>query len=751
MCRELPNSGDLLSRMTIRRGRACEPTTLVRVSWNDNVHKDVHSEVHNDVHRPGNLPADSRVFVGRLKELAHLDDELGPVDDELGPGGDRGRLLTLLGVGGVGKTRLALRAAGRASKTYADGVWLVELSALRARDQVPLAVMEALRLADRSTGSVTDALCSWAQDKQLLLVLDSCEHLLPECAALVADLLITAPGVRILATSRERLGLPGEQVLEVEPLPVGAPDSRRPADSETLFAQRATRADSGFVLDERTRRQVGDICRVLDGIPLALELAAARLATHGLAELHALLTDRLRSRFDLLATEERTGEGPPRHWTLRTTIGWSHELCAPLERLLWARLSVFAGTFTTGAATWVCAGGPLDADEVRDLLLRLVQQSVVLRDPVDPDRFRLLDTIREYGADWLRELGEEEAVRLRHRDHYRRFAREACSDWNTSRQVAWCDRVVAEHANLRAAMDCALAEPDSRLALEMAGSVGFLWRHCGMPRDAQIRLDRVLAEEHEPGPDLLLAVWSRGAVAMNQGDLAMVRAWGEQCTDVARELGDPAMIRAAAYVTGGYLALVGRLTEAVEVLACDPPPLIGMDWRGAALVMSDLAVVYSHLYRGDHEKAREAARVMRASSVQCGERWARAFVDAILAQLDVARGDTEAARRNCREALAGHRSLHNTLGLAFTLDILAEAEATGGDGRFAARVQGVSQRIWDLLGRAQMDSPQQLDARRTRERTLRARLGDEAYEQAYEEGAAMSYDEGLDHALTGEV
>ncbi|MGY6018687.1 ATP-binding protein [Streptomyces spinosirectus] len=695
----------------------------------------------NVVHRPGNLPADARVFVGRLDELDHL-------DAELGPGGD-GRLLTLVGVGGVGKTRLALWAAERASKAYADGVWLVELSALRAPGQVPLAVMEALRLADQSAGPVTDALCAWAQGKQLLLVLDSCEHLLAECADLVADLLIAAPELRVLATSRERLGLPGERVLAVDPLPVGDPAGDHQADAETLFAQWAGRVDSGFVLDDRTRREVGDVCRALDGIPLALELAAARLATLGLGALHALLTGRLRSRFELLETEECDGEGPPRHWTLRTTIGWSHELCLPLERLLWARLSVFAGTFTTGAATLVCAGGPLPADQVRGLLLRLVQQSIVLRDPADPDRFRLLDTIREYGAGWLRELGEEEVLRLRHRDHYRRFAREACSDWNTSRQVAWCDRVVAEHANLRAAVDCALAEPGSPVALEMAGSVGFLWRNCGLPRDAQLCLDRVLAEEHPPGPDLVLALWSRGAVAMNQGDLDVVRDWGVRCTEVARELGDPALIRASAYLTGGYLALVGRLPEAVDALAPNPQVVVGTDWRGAALVMNSLGVTYSHLYSGDHDQAREAARATRVSSVECGELWSRSFVDAIIAQLDVARGDTDAARRNCRGALAGHRSLHNTLGLAFTLDVLAQAEATGGDGRFAARVQGVSQRIWELLGRAQMDSPQQIAARRSRERTLRERLGDEVYERAYAEGTAMSYDEGLDYALSG--
>ena len=696
-----------------------------------------------DVRGPGNLPPDPRDLIGRDDELAWLARESTD---------DGGRLLTLLGVGGVGKTRIALRAAEQARQAYPDGVWVVELSWLRAQGQLPLAVMEAVRLADQSTGSAIEALSVWAQDKRLLLVLDSCEHLLADCAALAADLLSAAPGLRILATSRERLGLVGERVLAVDPLPVAAewvPLGAELSDAEALFVRRAATADSAFTLgalDAGSRRQVAAICRALDGIPLAIELAAARLASYTLDKLHDLLTDRLRSRFDVLAAE-RDGEGPPRHWTLRTTIGWSHELCAPLERLLWARLSVFAGTFTRGAATWVCSGGPLSADRVADVLLRLHEQSIVLRHPADPDRFRLLDTVREYGAEWLRGLGEEEDVRRRHRDHYRRFAREACSDWNSSRQVAWCERVFAEQANLRAAVECALEEPGGRVALEMAGSVGFLWRNCGMPRDAQWCLDRVLAVAHEPGPELVLALWARGAVAMNQGDLDVMRGWGVQCAEAAREFGDPGMIRASAYLTGGYLALVGRLPEAVDVLAADPPPPVGMDWRGAALVMNSLGVAYSHLYAGDHEKARAAARATLAGSERCGERWARAFADAMIAQLDAADGDFEAARRNCRAALTGHRLLHNTLGLAFTLDVLAGVEASAGDGRFAARVQGVGERIWELLGRSQMNSPQQIAARRASERALRDRLGDETYEQAYGEGTAMSYDEGLDYAL----
>lgn len=689
--------------------------------------------VPSEKNLPGNLPPDPRGFVGRQDELAWLAQKLEPS----GGGGP----VTLVGVGGVGKTRLALRAAEWAGAAYPDGVWLVELSSLRAEGQVPPAVMEALRVADRTAGPVTRALCAWARDKRLLLVLDTCEHLLAECAALVADLLAVAPGVRVLVTSREPLDMPGERTLEVAPL--------READATALFAQRAATVTPGFVLDATTRRQVTDICRILDGIPLAIELAVARLSSHSLDELHELLGDRPRSRFDVLARDEKARQGMPRHWSLRTTIGWSHELCAPLERLLWARLSVFAGSFTRRAAEWVCAGGPLRADQVEGLLLRLARQSVVLRHPADPDRFRLLDTVREYGADWLRELGEGEAVRRRHRDHYRRFAREACSDWNTGRQVAWCERVFAEHANLRAAVDCALEDPGSRVALETVGGIGFLWRHCGMLRDAQLALDRVLAAEHEPGEGLLLALWSRAAVAVTQGHPDAAVPWAERCMDLARELGDPAAIDASGYLTLGLFVLTARPAETLKGLPELPFVPVVSDWRGSGQLQMRAMRPLAHLMSGAYDEADESAAEVRALCARSGELWTGAFVDAFIADVDLAQGRTAAALDNARAALAGHRLMHNTSGVAFGIDALVAAEIGDetGDGRRAARLLGISRRVWERVGSEQFSLPGRVAAREARERLLRDRLGDRTYKEAYAEGLAMAYDEGLDYAL----
>ncbi|MGC5562620.1 ATP-binding protein [Streptomyces sp. FR-108] len=693
--------------------------------------------------RAGNLPPETRSFVGRRRELAQLDVLLDPA---AGPG----RLVTLVGTGGVGKTRLALNAARRASHRYPDGVWFVELSPLRAQGLVGFAVVEALRLADQTTSPVTEVLADWLADKEALIVLDSCEHVLPGCADLVRALLPAAPGLRFLATSREHLGRPCELRVRIDPLPLGDGEGARigagpPGDALDLFAQRAAEARPGFVLDEDTAGPAAAVCRRLDGIPLAIELAAARLGELSLGELDERLGERLPSPLDLLAAG--LDEGPLRHRTLRTAIGWSHELCAPLERLLWARLSVFTGGFDLAAAENVCSGGPLPAGRIAALLERLVEQSIVLRHRTDPRRFQLLDSVREYGGDWLRALGEERTLRLRHLDHYRGLARGGCTEWNTGRQLLWCERVIAEHANLRTAMDCALSERDGPTALRTAADIGFLWRHCGHLREARHCLDQVLTTDPAPGPDLVRALWARAAVALLQGDLDSAERWAAVCTAAAVEQGDAVAVVGAAYVTGGHLLLRGRLGEALVVLEAAELLPVRDDWLGSAQLQVRLALCLVHLLSGDVVRARAVADEVRAESARRGERWAGAFADCFLAQADLAEGDLPAATRNARTAVVGHSSLNSTLGVALTLDVLADAVVATGDGPRAARLLAIGQRIWERLGSAQMQSPDLMSARRAREDLIHQKLGSEAYARAYAEGLAMSYERGIAYAV----
>jgi predicted ATPase len=706
----------------------------------------------------GNLPPETHSFVGRQDELARLKDMLGPDGGPAAGGegqrerGDGRRLVTLLGPGGVGKTRLAVRAARGMRAAYPDGVWLVELSWLRNSGMIGpgtlgLAAMEALRVADQTTRSATEALAAWIADKRLLLVLDSCEHLLEDCAAFV-DTLRLAPHLHILATSRRPLGLPGERCLEVAPLPVDDAGPEARDDAVTLFADRAASVRPGFVLDDATRPTAVSVCRYLDGIPLAVELAAARLSTLSLTELGDHLGTRTDQRLALLAADTDT-EDPSRHQALRTTIGWSHELCAPLERLLWARLAVFTGGFDAEAAQEVCAGGPLTAGQVPVLLDELAAQSIVQRArSAGAARFRMLDTVREYGAHWLRELGEEDAVRMRHREYYRRLARDGCAEWNTGRQVQWCERVLTDHANLRAAVDWSLDRPDRRAALEIAGTAGFLWRHCGHARDANRCLDRALATDPPPGPDLLRALWTRGAGAIIQGDVDTAAEYGRLLTDAARRQDDPVALSAAAYLMGAQLAMRGRSAEAVGPMSAAARFPFRDDWLGSAQLQTVGALAYAHLMSGEHEAARAVAEEVRAECDRRGEHWTRSAVDVVLAMLDLAGGDIASGARNAAQAVAAHWLLHSAGSLAaLALDALASATTAAGEAHRAATLLGIAQRLWDRAGgRAQLNSPDLIAARQACERAIRDTIGAAAYEHTYETGRAMSYEQGMSYA-----
>ncbi|MEV0967097.1 ATP-binding protein [Microtetraspora glauca] len=331
--------------------------------------------------RRGNLPAETSTFMGRAEDLA----EVGRLLREES-------LVTLTGVAGVGKTRLALKVAGERS----DGAWLADLSAERNGALLAHTIGAAIGLKEQAARPQEDVLAEHLSGRRMLLILDTCEHLIGPCRALVGQILRAAPDVRVLATSREPLGLPGERVHTVRPLPVTEED----CDAVRLFRERARAVRPGFECSDAVVR----LCGRLDGVPLALELAARRLRALTAGE----LLDRIDDRFSLLAGGGRTA----RHRTLRTAVGWSHELCTPEERLLWARLSVFGGTFGAEAAADVCSDEQLV--NVPDLLARLVDKSVVIR---HGQRFRMLDMMRDYGREWLHVLGEERLLARRHREH----------------------------------------------------------------------------------------------------------------------------------------------------------------------------------------------------------------------------------------------------------------------------------------------------------------------------------------------
>src|SRR6516225_9643420 len=356
-------------------------------------------------HGAGNLPAELTSFVGRRGELAEVRRLLAG-----------SRLVTLTGVGGVGKTRLAVRAAAGLRRAFRDGVWLVQLDQLRDPALVAQAVAGALGLQDRAGYAPAAALAEYLAGRQLLLVLDNCEHLV-DAAAKLADLLLRAAAeLRVLATSREALTMTGETVLAVPPLPV--PEARQPLAAAELgvfpavrlFAERAAQVVPGFAVTEANVAAVAGICRRVDGLPLAIELAAARLPVLSAEQIEERLSDRL----GLLTRGGRAR--PARQQTLRASIEWSHELCSRAERLLWARCSVFAGGFELDAAEGVCAADRLAAGRVLDLLAALAGKSILTTGHLERvARYRLPEPLREFGQERLRESGEEAALRRRRR------------------------------------------------------------------------------------------------------------------------------------------------------------------------------------------------------------------------------------------------------------------------------------------------------------------------------------------------
>src|SRR6516225_11560173 len=458
----------------------------------------------------GNLPAELTSFVGHRGELAEVRRLLAG-----------SRLVTLTGPGGVGKTRLALRAAAGLARAFPDGVWLVRLDQLRDEALLAQAVAEALGLQDRAGYVPEAAVAEYLAGRQLLLVLDNCEHVVDAVAKLADVLLRAAAGLRVLATSREWLNMPGETVLAVPPL--AAPDARERLSvaelaqfaAAALFAERAAQVVPGFAVTEANAAAVAGICRRLEGLPLAIELAAGQTPVLSAEQIDVRLGDRL----GLLTRGSRTR--PARQQTLRASVGWSYELCSPAERLLWTRLSVFNGGCELDAAEDICADHRLAAAQVLDLLAALAGKSILIaahRKGVA--RYRLPETLREYGQERLHESGEYTALRRRHRDWHEQLARQANTDWLSPQIAGLTARLHREHANVNAAQDFCQAEPgEAEAGLRIAIHVWlFYYWSAGHISEGRYRLGQALAEAGEPtvwrARGLLLA----GFLAVISGD-----------------------------------------------------------------------------------------------------------------------------------------------------------------------------------------------------------------------------------------
>jgi predicted ATPase len=423
---------------------------------------------------PHNLPTHLTSFVGRGQEVSEARRLLA-----------RARLLTLTGAGGVGKTRLALQVATEVVGDYPGGAWFVDLAPLHDAAFVPTAIASVLAAKEEPARPLIETLVDVLGGQSVLLLLDNCEHLVAACAELADRLLHACPGLRVLATSREALHIAGETTWRVPSLllpeaSLSSPEQVQASPAVHLFVERAAAVQPRFRLDEHNAGAVAAICRRLDGIPLAIELAAARSSVLSPEQIAARLVD----RFAVLVTGSRTA--PARQQTLRATIQWSYDLLTPAERRLLERLAVFAGGWTLEAAEAVCASDEIAPEATLDLLSGLVGKSLVQAEPQANGtiRYRLLETVRQYAEGKLADSGEAAALRVRHRDYHLALAGDAVDGLSGPDQVEWLERLEAEHDNLRAALAWCQADPNGADQEErLAGALGRFWRDRGYNRE----------------------------------------------------------------------------------------------------------------------------------------------------------------------------------------------------------------------------------------------------------------------------
>ncbi|EOD64510.1 ATP-binding protein [Amycolatopsis vancoresmycina] len=672
----------------------------------------------------GNLPAELTSFVGRRQELGEAKRLLSAA-----------RLVTLTGAGGVGKTRLALRVAADVRRAFPDGVWLVELADLGDPRLVPNAVATAFGL--RGTSDQAAGLAEHLENRQLLLVLDNCEHVADECATLVAKLLAGAGGLRVLATSRHTLHVEGEHILHVEPLPVPAADTGAgPAEAVTLFAERAAAVAPGFALTPGNRAAVNRICRRLEGIPLAIELAAVRVRVLSVDQ----VLERLDDRLGLLTSAPQGAR--PRRRTLEAAIGWSFELCTRAEQRLWAQASVFPGGFDLDAAEHVCA--PAEAGTL-DVVTGLVDKSVLSRRNGTFGRhawYRMLETVREYGSARLAEAGDEAEVRARQAGYYADLARRYRAEGFGPEQTEWVGRLRREHTNLRAVLEHCLADPGrAAQALDIAASLWNFWYGGGLVPEGCAHLRRGLELCGERTLVRARGLYAMAFLAIQTG--APHAELLAELDELAEELGDARLRAGHAECAGMATFFAGDLAGGAALLE---RALAGYRTAGDALLVFDTLVLLAaaRFFLGDSRGAAAAEEAL-ALADRHGAQWSRGYALWAVAIHRWRAGEPAAAADLLREAIA-LRLPDRTL-LAFLVEALAWCHSAQGAHDRVARLLGGAASAWRLSGARVGETNPYQGVDEQCAALARKALGDEAFDAAFAEAAASGLDEIVRGAL----
>ena len=710
-----------------------------------------------------NLPVQLTSFVGREQEVADLEKLLTT----------EARLLTLTGPGGSGKTRLALAVSSGLAGRFEDGVWWVELAPISDSDLVPQAVAQALMIREEPGRSMTETLAGDLAAAELLLIMDNCEHLISSCARLANVVLSACPGVRILATSREALAVEGEMGWPVQPL--SAPESGNLGagelehyESVRLFVERAGYRKPGFALDDRNAAPVAEICGRLEGIPLAIELAAARIGALSASQ----ISSRLERSLKLLTSADR--RAPERQRTLRAALDWSYELLEADERELFRRLSVFAGGFTLEAAEAVGAGGRIEEVEVLDILTRLVDKSLVLVvERSGEARYRLLEPVSQYAREKLRESAEESQARMSHAEYYLALAEEAEPELSGDRrQGEWLDRLEAEHDNFRAALGFSLEGEDAELGLRLAGVLGGFWYKRGYLREGRWWLEReISAGGTSSAMERATALDQAGWMALYQGDLEPSVALLRESLGLFKGLEDEPGIAASLAKLGhavlhqdnrDCLATLCQEAEALRATFTDRPAI------GELLVFLGMV----ELYEGDVERAvslleesldlfrelgnappadhgpdgEEAEDIQLSTAIELVAGQAQEYL--WLSALEA--GDLDGATALIEEELRLLRDLGNKPKISYCLLGLAAIAALRARPDRAARLWVAAEALREEIGLALVLWDHSVTDYEALLADARSQLGEAGWEKAQNEAYDMALEQVIDYALAGD-
>ncbi|MBL1078462.1 LuxR family transcriptional regulator [Nocardia sp. 2] len=670
----------------------------------------------------GNLPAEVTSFVGRRDELATAK-RLLPTT----------RVLTLLGPGGMGKTRLSRQIGQVVARAFPDGVWLVELADVLDPNLVTLSVAETLNLRDESTAPLP-RLTEFLADKRLLLILDNCEHLIEACAALVGRIIATTPDVRVLATSREVLGIPGEQVMPVPPLTVPDAHVGTESDALQLLTERATAANPAFQTTPANRAALAEICRRLEGMPLALELAALRLRMFTPEQ----ILDRLDDTMGLLSAGPRTA--PQRQQTIEGAIRWSYDLCTPAEQLLWEQLSVFAGGFDIEAAETICE---LGGGSLIDALTGLVDKSVVmLRFDGDTARYSMLEPIRQFAADRLTERGDEYAVRSRHREYYRQLALRGQTAYWTSDDVAWFRDLSREHANLRAALRSGL-DDDPLATMETVSVLRPFWEHHRFLSEGYRWLSDSLDRNPEPTLARARALSSAASLAALLGDRELAAQRVTACLELIDALGETDIMPEVALDRALLAFTEDDRASALELARIGIE--LAREHGQNAIEMDSHAFAFMCAHLMEAPDRTQLAQEFLALTTASGSHLLGGLALWTMGLDHWRLGDLDAATDYHSHAIEKLALFERCVWLSSAFEGLAWTVSARGDFDRAARLLGAAESLQrSTIRLAHTITVAVGDKERTK---VRDALGEEAFRTAFGAGANLPLEEAIDYAL----